>query len=145
MPTNPKKAEKITEPQKKKYIYAKGGRKEAKALVKLFQNGKGEILINGKDYKKYFSYFEYQKIIEAPLKLLKQREKFDLSIEVKGSGKSSQAQAIRHGIASALAKFDLSFRKPLKEVNFLKRDPRQKERKKPGLKRARRAPQWQKR
>jgi small subunit ribosomal protein S9 len=141
--TQPK--EKASKPKKRDYIYTKGGRKEATALVKLFPQGQGEILINEKDYREYFPYFELQQIVEAPLKLIKQKDKFNLSIKVSGGGKRGQAEAIRHGIARALIKLNPLFRKPLKKAGFLKRDPRAKERKKPGLKRARRAPQWQKR
>lgn len=137
---------KIELPKKKKrYIYTRGGRKEATALVKLFPTGHGEILINGKDYKEYFPHFELQQIVEAPLKLIKQKDKLDLFIKIKGGGKRGQAEAIRHGISRALVAFNPIFRRPLKKVGFLTRDARVKERKKPGLKRARRAPQWQKR
>lgn len=145
-------SKKIASPEKEiptkkiqRYIYTKGGRKEARALVKLFYHGQGEILINGKDYKKYFPYFEFQDIIQTPLKLIKQEGKYDLSVKVKGGGKRGQAEAIRCGIARALAISNPTFRKPLKKAGFLTRDSRIKERKKPGLKRARRAPQWKKR
>jgi small subunit ribosomal protein S9 len=81
----------------------------------------------------------------SPLEIVKLQNKFKILVEVKGGGKNSQAEAIRHGIARALVKFNSDFKRKLKKAGFLKRDPRMKERKKPGLKRARRAPQWQKR
>lgn len=138
-----KEIERIEE--KKKYFYGKGGRKESVALVRIFPSGKGELLINKKDYKIYFPYFEFQDVILSPLKLIGLEDKVDISVKVKGGGKRSQAEAIRHGIARGLLKFNPNFRSPLKKVGFLTRDSRAKERKKPGLKRARRAPQWSKR
>jgi small subunit ribosomal protein S9 len=108
-------------------------------------NGGGEILINGKDFKEYFPTFYLQKIVLSPLELVKCLNKFKILVKVTGGGKSAQAEAVRHGIARALVIFNPDFRKKLKKAGFLKRDPRMKERKKPGLKRARRAPQWQKR
>ncbi len=131
--------------EKKKYFYGKGGRKESIALVRIFPNGKGEFLINKKDYKIYFPYFEFQDVILSPLKLVGLEDKVDISVKVKGGGKRAQAEAIRHGIARGLLKFNSNFRSPLKKAGFLTRDSRVKERKKPGLKRARRAPQWSKR
>ncbi len=131
--------------EKEEYFQAVGRRKTASAQVKLFLNDGGQILINGRDLKEYFPTFYLQKIVLSPLELVKCGDKFRILVKVKGGGKNSQAEAIRHGIARALVLFNPDFRKKLKKAGFLKRDPRMKERKKPGLKRARRAPQWQKR
>jgi small subunit ribosomal protein S9 len=135
----------MTKEKEEKYFQAVGRRKTASAQVKLFLNGGGEILINGKDFKEYFPTFYLQKIVLSPLELVKCLNKFKILVKVTGGGKSAQAEAVRHGIARALVIFNPDFRKKLKKAGFLKRDPRMKERKKPGLKRARRAPQWQKR
>jgi small subunit ribosomal protein S9 len=135
----------MTKEKEEKYFQAVGRRKTASAQVKLFLNGGGEILINGKDFKEYFPTFYLQKIVLSPLELVKCLNKFKILVKVTGGGKNAQAEAVRHGIARALVIFNPDFRKKLKKAGFLKRDPRMKERKKPGLKRARRAPQWQKR
>ena len=102
-------------------------------------------MVNDKPYEEYFTVKEQQKIIQSPIDELKMEGKFSVLARVKGGGKSAQAQACRHAIARALEKLNSYFRKPLKKVGFLTRDPRMRERKKPGLKRARRAPQWSKR
>lgn len=137
------------EPEKKRvrhsYLYAVGRRKKAVARVRLFKKGEGKIIINEKEYDKYFPNFELNKMILQPLKAVGKLKDFNLSIKVAGGGFQGQAEAIRHGIARSLVVFDKDLRKTLKPLGFLRRDPRRKERKKPGLKRARRAPQWQKR
>lgn len=130
---------------KDKYFYAVGKRKTAIAQIRLFPKGKGEITINNKKAEVYLPDYEMQEIIRSPLKLVDLNNKVDISIIVKGGGKKGQAGAIRHGIARALELLDNELRKTLKAAGFIKRDARIKERKKPGLKRARRAPQWQKR
>ena len=130
---------------KQKYFEAVGRRKTAVCRVRLFTQKTKGITVNGKPYNKYFLIKEQQKIIEAPISELKMEAKFGITCQVKGGGQSAQAQACRHGIARALEKLNPYFRKPLKKVGFLTRDPRMRERKKPGLKRARRAPQWSKR
>lgn len=130
--------------KKGNFFLATGKRKTAIAQVKLIPQGKGEIIINQKDYRKYFPYFVWQKKILDPLKLTS-LEKGDVIVRVKGGGMNAQAESIRLGISRALIKYNPEFRKILKPVGFLSRDARIKERKKPGLKRARRAPQWQKR
>ena len=130
---------------KGEYIYAKGGKKEANVQLKLFPNGKGSFLINDKDYLKYFPYFESQKIVTAPLEQLGLINKFDIIAKVRGGGTKGQAEGIRYALSHALVKFNSDFRKSLKKTKYLTRDSRVKERKKPGLKKARRAPQWQKR
>lgn len=126
-------------------ILATGKRKTAIAQVKLFMPGSGKILINNKNLEQYFPYFEWQKIVKSPLEITGQAEKCDLIIKLNGGGLRSQAEAARLGISRALVQFNINFRKILKLSGLLTRDARIKERKKPGLKRARRAPQWQKR
>jgi small subunit ribosomal protein S9 len=128
-----------------KYLYAVGRRKSAIAQVRVYPNGKGSILVNNKDWKIYFPTFEYQSVILAPLKLAGQDDKVDITVRAVGGGKRGQSDAIRHGISKALLLMDLAYRKPLKTAGFLTRDSRVKERNKPGLLGARRAPQWAKR
>lgn len=128
----------------RKFIYKIGRRKEATAQVRLF-SGKGGIVVNNKDFKKYFPTFELQQIVESPFLLVGQRDKCDAQIKTSGGGIKGQAEAVRLGIARCLKQRNIMFRVPLKKAGFLTRDPREKERKKSGLKRARRAPQWQKR
>ena len=129
----------------RKYHRAVGGRKNANAQVHLFPNGTGEILVNGKPYTQYFPYFEFQEIVASPLDQVGQRDKLDVSIKVAGGGTRGQAEASRQGLALALTLLNENFRRALRKVGYMTRDARKKERKKPGLKRARRAPQWQKR
>lgn len=138
--------EKSEAPKKvNKYYSAIGRRKTAVARIRLFTQGKKEFLVNDKPYKDYFPTLELQKIASASLETMKCLERFYISAKVKGGGVHSQAEAIRHGIARALILFNSNFHKRLKKVGYLTRDPRMRERKKFGLKRARRAPQWQKR
>ncbi len=132
-------------PPKGKYIYAVGKRKRAIAQIRLFAKGKGDMIINDKPGKEYLPDLILQQIIYSPLKLTDLDTSVDITVLVKGGGKKGQAEAIRHGIARALDKLDKDLRKSLKPAGFLTRDARIKERKKPGLKRARRAPQWAKR
>lgn len=137
----------IKKPLKKKefdYIYKVGRRKNAIAQVRFYLKDGGKIEVNKKDYQQFFPYHEYQEIISAPLKLMGE-EKHDVKIFVKGGGVRGQAEAIRLGIARALVQYNPDYKKSLRGVGYLTRDPRVKERKKPGLKRARRAPQWSKR
>lgn len=140
--------EKIAKP--KKYYEAVGRRKTAIARVRLFtikplEEDKGKIIVNGKAYEEYFTLLDLQQVAEASLRKLKSLNRFEIVARVAGGGIRSQAEALRHGIARALIKFNIDFRKKLKRAGYLKRDPRMKERKKYGLKAARRAPQWQKR
>lgn len=128
-----------------KFYQAIGRRKTSTAFVKLFLNGKKEIVINHKKFQEYFPSFFLQKIVLAPLEATQNLDSFQIIVTVKGGGKVSQAEAIRHGISRALVKINPELRKKLKKAGYLKRDPRMKERKKFGLKRARKAPQWQKR
>jgi len=133
------------EGDKSKYIETVGRRKTASARVRLFTQGKKGIIVNGKPYTEFFPVVNLQKAVEDPMEKLKCLDKFGVTVIVKGGGPSGQAEAIRHGIARALVKLNPYFKKRLKKFGFLTRDPRMRERKKPGLKRARRAPQWSKR
>jgi small subunit ribosomal protein S9 len=129
---------------KGKYVYSVGRRKEARAQVRLY-TGKGKVIVNNKDLKVYFPTENLQQKIYQPLELVGEKEKCDITVVVKGGGKTGQVEAIRHGIARALQLKNEGYRAVLKKEELLKRDPRMKERKKYGLKGARRAPQWQKR
>jgi len=120
-----------------KYYYGTGRRKTAVARVRIF-DGSGKITINNKESKLADSVVE-------PLKLVGKYGSFDLSVKVAGGGKNGQAEAIRHGISRALLELNPEFRPTLKKAGYLTRDQREVERKKPGLKKARRAPQWSKR
>lgn len=137
------KEEHLSKPTK--FFEAVGRRKTAIAQVRLFTVGEKSIIINNKFLEKYFPQPFLQKIVLSPLETMKCVGKFGASIIVRGGGITSQAEAIRHGLARALTVLNPNFKKRLKRAGFLKRDPRMKERKKFGLKRARRAPQWQKR
>ncbi|MCX6744516.1 MAG: 30S ribosomal protein S9 [Candidatus Parcubacteria bacterium] len=128
-----------------RYFPAVGRRKTAIATVRLYPKGSGQITINDKKLTEYFPTILNQDIVNAPLKITSLLGKFDITIIVRGGGKTGQAEAIRLGIARALQDQDKELRKTLKVAGFLKRDARIKERKKPGLKRARKAPQWAKR
>ena len=138
---------------KEKYYEAMGRRKESIARVRLYTKKatdaiteeKALITVNGKDYREYFTDANLWEIAEAPLKKLKSVNRFKVSVVVRGGGKSGQAGAIKHGIARTLVKFDNNFHKKLKKSGYLTRDPRAKERRKYGLKKARKAPRWAKR
>jgi small subunit ribosomal protein S9 len=127
------------------FIFALGRRKTAIARVRLIRNGKGMISVNGKTVESYFGTEELRNILKGPLGLVGQETAVDVSASVEGGGVHSQAEAIRLGICRALVVLNPTYRKTLKKLGYLTRDPRAKERKKPGLKRARRAPQWSKR
>ncbi len=134
----------------KRYYEAVGRRKSAIARVRLltikpFEGEEGKITVNDKNYKQYFPTAELQQIAEASLKKLKSLNRFEIVAKIKGGGIRAQAEALRHGIARTLVDFNIDFRKKLKKAGYLKRDPRVKERRKYGLKKARRAPQWAKR
>jgi small subunit ribosomal protein S9 len=144
MPTK-KTATSKTESKKEKYFQSVGRRKTSVARVRLFEKGDKSIKINDKDYKEYFPTSDLQQIVEAPLNKMKIEEKFKATVKVQGGGLHSQAEAVRHGISRGLVKFNEDFKKRLRKAGFLTRDSRMRERKKPGLKRARRAPQWSKR
>lgn len=130
---------------KVRYFYGLGRRKSAVARVRLYP-GNGQFTVNGKTSNEYFGGRElYQMVIRQPLQLLNMTERFDISVRVVGGGPSGQAGAIRHGVARALTRVDEELRPAVKRAGFLTRDARVKERKKVGLKRARKAPQYTKR
>jgi small subunit ribosomal protein S9 len=121
-----------------------GRRKTASARVRL-SPGTGKITVNGKALEVYFPYFEWQTIVKAPLTAVNKEKTFDVSAKIVGGGQKGQATAVQLGIARALVVWNDELKKSLKTQGYLTRDARVKERKKPGLKRARRAPQWSKR
>lgn len=123
---------------------ALGRRKSASARVRI-DRGTGKIIVNGKPLNEYFRHFIDQESIIAALKAVGKEKDLDISAKVQGGGIKGQAVAVRHGIARALVIWNEDLKKALKTIGFLTRDPRVKERKKPGLKKARRAPQWSKR
>ncbi len=128
----------------RKYYLGVGKRKTAVALVRLHEKGIGKIFINNKEFEKYFFGVLVEDALQ-PLSMTGNVKTFDITVKVTGGGVSAQADAVRHGITRALEEFDASLRPVLKKAGLLTRDARSKERKKPGLKRARRAPQWRKR
>ena len=130
---------------KKPYLYGTGRRKSSVARVHVFPNGTGSITINGRDIEEYFGLDTLKMIVRQPLVATASEGKVDVVATVKGGGVSGQAGALRHGISRALLEMDPEFRASLKAAGFLTRDPRMKERKKYGLKAARRAPQFSKR
>ena len=130
---------------KKPYLYGTGRRKSSVARVHLFPGGTGAITINGRDIDDYFGLDTLKLIVRQPLVTVALTDKVDIVATVAGGGVTGQAGAIRHGIARALLQVDPAYRAPLKEAGLLTRDPRMKERKKYGLKAARRAPQFSKR
>ena len=128
----------------KPYFYGTGRRKHSVARVRVY-NGTGKITINGRDIDDYFGLETLKLLVNAPLVLTETQGKFDIVVNVVGGGCSGQAGAIRHGLSRALLQFNPELRSTLKKAGFLTRDPRMKERKKYGLKAARRAPQFSKR
>lgn len=119
------------------YYYGTGRRKTATARVRIFA-GNGKATVNDKE-------IVLPDTVIEPLKLVGKSDSFDISVKVSGGGKNGQLEAIRHGLSRALLELNSEFRPTLKKAGFLTRDPREVERKKPGLKKARRAPQWSKR
>ncbi len=128
----------------KPYFYGTGRRKNSVARVRVY-TGTGKITINDRDIDNYFGLETLKLIVRQPLSVAGVEGKFDLVIRVNGGGIAGQAGAIRHGLSRALLQYDENLRPALKKAGFLTRDPRMKERKKPGLKGARRAPQFSKR
>ncbi len=126
------------------FYYGTGRRKSSVARVRVYP-GTGKITINDRDIDDYFGLETLKVIVRQPLELLGLTEKFDIVVRVQGGGVSGQAGAIRHGLSRALLEYDETLRPQLKKAGFLTRDPRMKERKKYGLKGARRAPQFSKR
>lgn len=127
------------------YIYAMGRRKTSSAKVKLFDDQAGAFSVNRRDFAKHFPTKELQRIVLSPLTMLGLEKSLSFQVYVAGGGIHSQAEAVRHGISRTLVSRNAEDKRVLKKAGFLTRDPRVKERKKPGLKRARRAPQWAKR
>ncbi|HID87974.1 MAG TPA: 30S ribosomal protein S9 [Anaerolineae bacterium] len=127
------------------YYYGVGRRKRATAQVRLYPTGNGTIIVNDKPVEEYFTRQRDLVQIMEPLQVTATENDFTITVVVRGGGISGQAGAIRHGIARALLKVNPDFRPILRKNGFLTRDPREKERKKPGLKRARKAPQYTKR
>ena len=130
---------------KKPYHYGTGRRKSSVARVHLFPNGTGAITINGRDIDDYFGLETLKLIVRQPLDATDLIGKVDIEATVSGGGVTGQAGAMRHGISRALLEMNAEYRPVLKAAGFLTRDPRMKERKKYGLKAARRAPQFSKR
>ncbi|MFA5561250.1 MAG: 30S ribosomal protein S9 [Eubacteriales bacterium] len=128
----------------KPYFYGTGRRKKSVARVRVYP-GTGNVTINGKAIDQYFGLETLKLIVNQPFAITETIGKFDIVANVKGGGFSGQAGAIRHGVARALVLADETFKAPLKKAGLLTRDPRMKERKKYGLKAARRAPQFSKR
>ncbi len=127
------------------YFYGTGRRKSSVARVRVYPNGTGAITINGRDIDDYFGLDTLKLIVRQPLALTETLGSFDIVCTVTGGGVTGQAGAIRHGVSRALLQFNEELRPELKKAGFLTRDPRMKERKKYGLKKARRAPQFSKR
>jgi small subunit ribosomal protein S9 len=128
------------------YYQGTGRRKTAVARVRIYPGGKGEIRINGRSLREYFGpRLLYEQMVLEPLRLANMEQKVDVSVLVRGGGISGQAGAVRAGLARALVHWDENLRLPLKKAGLLTRDPRVKERKKPGLKRARKRPTYTKR
>lgn len=130
---------------KQRYIEAVGRRKTAVARVRITPDAPASLLVNEKPLAEYFALPEWARIASESLEQANPATTFAITVQVSGGGLAAQAEAVRHGITRALTQYDPDLRKPLKKQGFLKRDPRVKERKKFGLRKARRAPQWSKR
>jgi len=137
-----KKEEKSAD--KGEMIRTVGRRKRAAARVQI-KPGTGEITVNGKPLAEYFPYFEWQTIVKAPLAATGKEKTFDVSVKIAGGGQKGQAVAVQHGISRALVLMNADLRKPLKTSGLLTRDPREKERRKVGCRKARKRPQYSKR
>ena len=138
-----------TEKSKERYIEAIGRRKTSTARVRIWQGVKASFVVNGKEGKDYFQTEEERRLIQDPLikglGAVPGASKWNVEVHVSGGGVHSQSEAVRHGLARALVLHDGELRKKMKTLGYLKRDPRAKERRKFGLKKARKAPQWSKR
>ncbi len=136
-----------TKAQKRKngYIETVGRRKTSTARVRLQAASKGTFEVNGKSADDYFPTAKLASIVRDPLGSIDGKQTFIITVVVKGGGSNSQAEAIRHGVSRALVELDEESRSKLKKAGYLKRDPRAKERRKFGLKKARKSPQWSKR
>lgn len=129
----------------KKYIEKVGRRKTSTARVRILEATKSSLVVNEKEGEKYFMTKDLLSIVNAPFVDADIAKKFAVTVKVVGGGIHSQAEAVRHGLARALSEYNDELRSPLKKAGFLKRDPRMKERRKFGLKKARKSPQWSKR
>jgi len=130
--------------KKERYFESSGGRKTAKARARIFSSKQG-IVINDKNYTEYFKTGRNQKIVSDPMRMMDVDGKLGATIKVSGGGINAQAEAVRNAIAKALVEFNAEFKKKLRKAGYITRDARMVERKKYGLKKARRAPQWKKR
>jgi small subunit ribosomal protein S9 len=136
----------LADTTKGEYYYGMGRRKTAVARVRLYPNGDGSITINGKTAQAYFGTRDtHMATMNAPLRVLELGNSYNMNVRVVGGGTSGQAGAIRHAVARALLRVNPEWKLSLRKAGYLTRDPRMKERKKPGLKRARKAPQYTKR
>ncbi len=135
----------ITKKHTEKYIEAVGRRKTAIARVRIYEASKTSFDINEREIENYFPTSQLQAIVRDAFTKVKLPVKFKVTARINGGGINSQAEALRHGIARALIAYDATLRKEIKPLGFLKRDPRAKERRKFGLKKARKSPQWSKR
>ncbi len=138
----------VEAPKKEKYFFAVGRRKTSVAQIKLYPSdkaGENDLIVNKKKMKEYFPILTLQNIFLSPLKATGNINKFKAAVAARGGGFRGQAEAARLGIARALVKYNPEYKKPLRNLGFLTRDARVVERKKPGLKKARKAPQWAKR
>ena len=137
------------EKSKETYIEAVGRRKTSTARVRIWQGAKASFVVNGKEGKDYFQTEEERRLIQDPIikgiGAAPGTSKWNVEVHVSGGGVHSQSEAVRHGLARALVLHDSELRKKMKTLGYLKRDPRAKERRKFGLKKARKAPQWSKR
>ncbi|MFH1608495.1 MAG: 30S ribosomal protein S9 [Patescibacteria group bacterium] len=139
------KEEKVKKVKKEKYIEAIGRRKTSTARVRITKATKFSFVVNNTDVKDYFKTEEQRALVQDPIVKIKPSSKFSIQAKVLGGGIHSQAEAVRHGLARAMVELDKELRGKLKTLGYLKRDPRAKERRKFGLKKARKAPQWSKR
>lgn len=130
---------------KQRYIEAVGRRKTAVARVRITPSAKDSILVNEKELNEYFVTGELQSIVRSALTVGSAGEKYTITVHVNGGGIHAQAEAVRHGLSRTLVERDANVRESLKKLGYLKRDPRAKERKKFGLKKARKSPTWSKR
>jgi small subunit ribosomal protein S9 len=128
-----------------RYFEGVGRRKTSTARVRLFPGGTGQVTVNEKPGQEYFPRIGDYEAVTAPLRAIGQDGKFNITVKVSGGGATGQSEATRQGVARALLRMNEDLRKPLRRGNYLSRDSREKERKKPGLKRARKAPTYTKR
>lgn len=134
-----------TTQSKNRYYESVGRRKTAVARVRLYPQNTHSYTINSKSLEEFFPTQELQRCVTDPFEVSNESQTFLVSVQVQGGGIHGQAEAVRHGVARALEVYDAELRQPLKKAGFLKRDPRVKERKKFGLKKARKRAQWSKR